>query len=388
MKNSKQDQYKKAVGHYLSPKRQDFVKDKWENPFSYKVIGTAIQNMAQQELPETIRVVDFGCGIGGGFSLMQNSLKIAGLSTTIELRYLGLDSSPNMIHVAEQKWIDSDNATFQVSDFRTDTPEQPTDIYLSCGVPYSHLTQTETRQTLGNLFRVIKRNKMRSLIVVDVLGKYSIEWVSKWKESRWPYRMSFVADRQEQEPMMMTCYYAPELISMIREVAELQKCNISSVECFDRSIMVGRHTSTREYNPSIPPYREKVNSLYEANQSTDFAELLLSNSVPKAPAPIESFFQDFSQQWNQLISIAATCAGDQLSYLDQEISLKDCSFDLASQLRQELESLQDSNSNEHFRTNIIEPILAKYLSRLEETQQRGLGASHTLIALVYVDASH
>jgi len=377
-----QDQYKNAVNHYLSPKRQDSVKTKWENPFSCTVIGKAIQKLEEQYSPKSLRVMDFGCGIGGGLVLVQNALNYVELHRK-ELSYLGLDNSLEMVKVARKKWEISPNINFQEADFSREIPEQPTEIYLSCGVPYSHLTKEETQDTLGNIFRAIKKNKTQSLVIVDVLGRYSIEWVSQWGKSRWPYRMSFVADGREQEEMMMTCYYAPELKGMIYEAAQQENCQISEIEFFDRSIMVGRHTSTLEYNSSIPPYREVINSLYELERNTDFQELLFQCPLPEAPSPVKHFFEEFSQMWNQLVIEAAECCGENLNILNK-ISLPES----VAGLKQELSQLQENYFDQSFRANVIEPTLAKYLYRLESNKQPGLGVGHTLIAVVYVNGAN
>ncbi|NMF63518.1 hypothetical protein DP113_01980 [Brasilonema octagenarum UFV-E1] len=378
-----QDRYKSAVNHYLSPKRKDSVKSEWEEPFSRTVIGQAIQKLQQTYSPKSLRIMDFGSGIGGGLVLVQNALDDIGLDGR-DLYYLGLDNSLEMVKVAKEKWADTPNVNFLETDFRLNIPDQPTEIYLSCGVPYSHLTKEESRHTLENIFKAIKKNKTQSLVVVDVLGRYSIEWVSQWDQSRWAYRMSFLAEGQEQESMMMTCYYSPELKQMIHEAAQQANCNISSLEFFDRSMMVGRHTSTREYNPAIPPYREVINSLYKSEEITDFQELLFRCELPIAPSPVNQFFNKFSQMWNQLVLEAAEFCGEHLGeHLNviHQISLPEP----VAGLKQELSRLQESNSDLHFRANIVEPTLAKYLCRLESNTQPGLGVGHTLIAILYVN---
>jgi len=377
-----QDQYKNAVNHYLSPKRQDSVKTKWENPFSHTVIGNAIQKLEEKYSPKSLRVMDFGCGIGGGLVLVQNALNYVELHSK-ELSYLGLDNSLEMVKVAREKWVSNPDVNFQEVDFSSEIPEQPTEVYLSCGVPYSHLAKADTQDTLGNIFRAIKKNKTQSLVIVDVLGRYSIEWVSQWAKSRWPYRMSFLADGQEQEEMMMTCYYAPELKDMIHEAAQQEHCQISEIEFFDRSIMVGRHTSTLEYNTAIPPYREVINSLYELERTTDFQELLFQCPLPEVPSPVKQFFQEFSQMWNQLVLAAAEFCGENL-----EIPQKTLLPKSLAALKEELSELQESYSGPSFRANVVEPTLAKYLYRLESNQQPGLGVGHTLIAVVYANGAN
>ncbi len=375
------DQYKTAVSHYLSPKRKDSVKTKWENPFSRRVIANAIEKLEDKYSPESLRIMDFGCGIGEGFVLVQDALNSIKLHTK-ELVYLGLDNSLEMVKVARKKWEDTPNVSFEEADITSEIPENPTEIYLSCGVPYSHLTEEETQDTLGNIFRAIKKNKTQSLIVVDVLGRYSIEWVSRWEQSRWPYRMSFLADAQEQEDMMMSCYYALDLKEMLEKAAKGENCEISGIEFFDRSIMAGRHTSTREYNYAIPPYREVINSLYESGRTTEFRELLLECPSAQAPSPVKQFFETFSQMWNQLVVEAAEFCGENLNIPNNVV------LPLAvAGFKKELSVLQESYCEQSFRADALEPTLAEYLHRLESTMQPGLGVGHTLIGVVYVDGT-
>ncbi len=379
-----QEQYKKAVNHYLSPKRKDSVKTQWEQKFSVTVIGNAIKELEETYSPESLKIMDFGCGLGEGFILVQNALDNVDLAEK-EVSYLGLDNSPDMVNVASEQWEEEPNVTFQVNDFRYGIPDEPTDVYLSCGVPYSHLTKEETRGCLEKICQKIQENNTQSLVVVDVLGRYSIEWVTKWEESRWDYRMSFVAeDGKSQKPMMMTCYYAPELQNMLEEAAQKTGCEIQKIEFCDRSIMAGRHTSTLEYNPHIPPYRKVINSLYDPQRTTDFQELVFSSPVPEvAPSDVQNFFDDFSQTWNQLVKETADFCGEEVE-IPQTTELPDS----LAKLKQELSELQgDSKQDKKFRAQVIEPTLADYLYKLETDLQPGLGVGHTLIALAYVDGS-
>ena len=325
--------------------------------------------------------MDFGCGLGEGFILVQNALESINLADK-QVSYLGLDNSQDMVNVASEQWESSPNVKFQVNDFRYEIPEQPSEIYLSCGVPYSHLTQAEARGSLEQICQRIKQNKTKSLIVVDVLGRYSIEWVTKWQESRWEYRMSFVADGKEQKPMMMTCYYAPDIQQIIEEAAQKENCQIQKIEFCDRSIMAGRHTSTLEYNPKIPPYRHLINSLYNSEETTDFQELILTPPSETAPSEVTEFFGTFSRMWNQLIKEAAEFCSEELE-ISETIELPES---LAG-FREELSQFKDNKQDKSFRAHVVEPTLANYLYELESTFQPGLGVGHTLIALAYVDGT-
>jgi ubiquinone/menaquinone biosynthesis C-methylase UbiE len=226
--SSETDTYKTAVNHYLSPKRQDKVKVEWESQFSknltQKVVTKLVQDLGLQE----ISVVDFGCGIGEGLTLLHQILGDLAI-TKDHIFYTGVDISPQMIKTAEEKWADEPNVRFCLQDMRDQVPDHPTQLYYSCGVPYSHLTEEETLAVLTKVFKVIKQNQTESLILIDVLGRYSIEWITKWQESRWAYCMSFLAESAEsQTPMLMSCYYAPDLQEMFEQAAMASGCEITS----------------------------------------------------------------------------------------------------------------------------------------------------------------
>lgn len=376
-----QDVYKTVVSHYLSPKRKDDVKKQWEELFSREVIAHAIDKLKWKSSPESLRIIDFGCGIGGGWTQLQNALEHLDIDKT-DVSYLGVDNSLEMVKVAQEKWEDTPNVDFQQVDFRHKIPEKPAEVYFSCGVPYSHLTPEETQTTLENIFKTIKQNQTQSVVVIDVLGRYSIEWTSQWEHRRWPYRMSFLADGEHEEPAMMTCYYAPELKQKIHAAINKAGCEVTSIEFFDRSIMVGRHTSTREYNSSIPPYRELINNLYKSDTTTDFQELLFQSEVSESsPALVQQFFQDFSQKWDCLVAEAAEFCGETLE-VEASVELPEP----IAGLKQKLSHLQEKASDsENFRASVVEPTLAEYLRALESKMQPGLGVSHTLIAVIYVN---
>ncbi|MFF9581289.1 hypothetical protein [Streptomyces achromogenes] len=62
-------------------------------------------------------------------------------------------------------------------------PDEPYDLYFSSGVPYSHLTPRELTDVLSRIFTAVRRNRTCSVVVVDVLGRYSIEWADRWDRS-------------------------------------------------------------------------------------------------------------------------------------------------------------------------------------------------------------
>ena len=377
------DTYKTAVNHYLSPKRQDNVKIKWERPFSQDLTKALVSKILLNSQQKPVSIIDFGCGIGEGLTLFNEIIKEVDFPQE-NLSYTGIDISPEMIKTATDKWQSQPNVNFLLQDFSQGIPTHPTQIYYSCGVPYSHLTKAEMSVVLGHIFRAIKQNQTNSLILIDVLGRYSLEWISQWQESRWAYRMSFLAEAaEEQEPMMMTCYYAPELAEMFQHAARETRCQISSAAFYDRSIMVGRHTTTHEYNTLIPPYRHLVNALYEPQQTTDLAQLLLTCPLPSAPEDVTEFFVKFAHEWNALIATAAHLRQD--SGFEQIPT--DTSYAEAFKTAVLAEGQSENQGKQAFSEH-LELTLAKHLRQLEIALQPGLGISHTLIGVLQVNGSN
>ncbi len=369
--------YTQGVNHYLSASRHDGVKTDWEQPFTRGVIKHAIDRTA----PKTpLSVLDLGSGTGDGLSLLMTMLEENSVPDGLRrFEYVGLDLSQDMVATAQRLHAHHQNVRFIRGDMREAVPEHPFGLYLSCGVPYSHLTRPELRQSLKNIFSVIHRNKARSAVVVDVLGRYSIEWPCNWLFDRWMYRMSFFSTDDEMPATEMSVYSADDLGQLIRQAADDASCAVTDIEFFDRSIMVGRHTTTGEYNQAIPQYRTLVNSLMDASRQTEFSQLLFNVPTDEAPANIVKFFKRFSMAWNALVAEAAAHCGE----------LQDVPKSLLQQpvhgLTKELESHRSATNGADFRSSVVEPTLAEYLRRLETVAQPGLGVGHTLTAVAYLE---
>ncbi len=370
----------KATDHYLSSSRRDGVKINWEEPFSCMVYQRAIQRIRYRH-QQPLRTLDVGAGTGDGFALLNNPyITDSGLYRPEDIQYLGLDVNSEMVRTASALYLDCDNARFQVADVRDGIPNAPFDLYLSCGVPYSHLTSDELSQTLLRLFRNVRRHGVAASLIIDVLGRYSIEWVPMWGQSWWDYQMSFFKSDGETRPMMMSFYDAAQLCRLIQEAAAAAQCPIAEMECFDRSIMAGRHTATGDFTPNLPPYRTLVNSLLDPQQTTDLKALLFELELGAAPDEVLRFFARFSVQWNSLIREAAELAGCTIPGMRAPLP------EPVRNMREDIKSQIGSRSGPGAQADVIEPILASYLQRLEASSQPGLGVGHTLIAVVSVDA--
>ncbi|CAM5722372.1 hypothetical protein SALBM135S_03652 [Streptomyces alboniger] len=199
--------------------------------------------------------------------------------------YCGLDMDEALLETARMLHRRRPEAGFVQADMRDHVPQDPYDLYFSSGVPYSHLTPAELTDVLSRIVTAVRRNRTRSVVVVDVLGRFSIEWADMWADQRWNYRMSFFqggrdADGAQAPSVPMTFWDSFGLRRVIDEACDRAGQRYEKVSFHDRSIMVGLDTQTREFNPDIPPYRLLVNRLERGDETVAPSDL----RFPRLPA--------------------------------------------------------------------------------------------------------
>lgn len=342
--------YVGAVDHYTSPQRRDAVKRIWEEPELVRVLDTALRQAAT---PVTT-VVDVGCGTGVALQLLH-ATDTYRTEPARRLKYIGLDLDHALLTIARtshEPKRDSEQVTFIAGDIRNGLPTATADLVVSSGVPFSHLTRTELTDTLTSVFRSSRHNQKPLVAVIDVLGRYSLEWVSMWNEERWSYRMSFFATDQQADATLMTTYDAHTLATCVTTAAQTAGVKIVDSTMIDRSIMVGRHTMTGDYTPDLPAWRSLMNALNEQTQRVNLDALRCTLDLPEAPKPITDFFATFISAWNSLIDQAKAVV---------------------------------AQSDDQTVLNMVQPALFGALRALELSSQPGLGVGHSLTAVVVVE---
>ncbi|NOR64390.1 MAG: hypothetical protein GQ468_00050 [Candidatus Scalindua sp.] len=168
--------------------------------------------------------------------------------------------------------------------------ERPFDIYFSSYASMSHLDKHHLVQLLKD---ICNHSSNESIIILDFLGRYSIEWPDYWNveteaEKIRDYSMSYLSLESERnvevEHFPVRFWTGDEVENLAEEIFLETKIQIELLKKFDRSILIGRHTDTRQYNPMLKPIRKTVNCLHENYMRTDLSELIIdADIIPNHP---------------------------------------------------------------------------------------------------------
>lgn len=338
--------YRGASAHYTSPGRRDEVKRHWEEPASAAVLARAVGQLPEASRRRPLRVLDVGAGTGDGLRLLRRALREHDLAVG-GLRYVGLDADPDMVATARELHRDDPEAAFEEHDVREPLARRPVDLVMSAGVPFSHLTPPEMDEALTALVAAGSGDDP-IVLVVDVLGRHSVEWPRHWGTRRWTYAMSFFSGIDEVPTSEMTTYARDDLLGAVDTAVARAGARLVGAEFGDRAVAVGRHTATLAFNDAIPRYRSLVNELLRGEADRDLGELAFDPPAGDAPAEVHAFFAAFSEAWNVRLTEAAA-----------------------------LERRVGANP----RTRVA---LARSLRALEHGLQRGLGVGHSLTGVFVV----
>jgi hypothetical protein len=253
-----------------------------------------------------------------------------------------------------------------VADFSSGLPfEEEYDLYFTSYGTLSHNNDEQTIRLLGD----IADCSDDCFVLCDWLGAYSYEWQRLWGEDWMDYRISYLPESGE-ESFPLRLMPSENVLKMVRAASD----RIKVEEIVDRSVFVGRHMDTAEYNEYCKLLRLFVNSLFEPNVRTNLEDLLITYH-PREDCPrLNRFFEDFSRHWNALIRGVMDLGGDR----EEEVEIPE--IDKLERITESYPWTDDSN----YRENVIEPQLGYALRNLEMRLQRGLGTAHGLLAILHI----
>jgi SAM-dependent methyltransferase len=295
------DAYRGAGQHYTSSVRRDWVKRAWEEPAFRRHLDAALRRAHGHGMRDGLDVLDVGCGTGIALDLLLGTPAFADGTLRLE-RATGLDLDDGLLAIAAERFTTDPRVTFVRGDMGDAPDTGPHDLVLSSGVPFSHLEAPELERALARLTSVAvaprDEDARVALLVVDVLGRYSLEWTSCWDRTRWDYRMSFFATDTDVSATPMTTWDGETLRTVIERSTSAAGARLLDLRLVDRSLAVGRHTMTGEYTPGLPRLRDLVDGLSEPDVHIEPSALRIDVELPDAPAAVLSHHAAFAAAWN------------------------------------------------------------------------------------------
>ena len=206
------------------------------------------------------------------------------------------------------------------------------------------------------------------------------------------YRISYIYSEEERDqvevpsfPLRLLC--RDEIMHMIEKASRMAGVEIRPLELFDRSVFVGRHLETGEYNRNCPQLRSAVNSLFESYVRTDLDRLLVDYVPRRTFDHLNNYFEHFFMSCNTLVKYTISLlesfdseAGtlgqvpDTLPFYPEPLKVT------METMRRVMEGIGWLSWGD-VRANVIEPVLAFSLRKLEMELARGMGVGHGLVGV-------
>ena len=391
--------------------KYDNVRIYWEDQLTRFALRPHIAGLvgACRKQGRKVRIVDLGCGAGQGFDVLT---KINKRDLDLSLHqdrvlppqdvglYLGLDLSHAMVDKGNELFAAAPNIRFGQADLRDglaaiEDNEPPFDIYFSSYGSFSHLSTAHLKSLLRDIHA---HGRDGSLVVLDLLGRNSVEWPCYWTadtadyDGFHDYSMSYLAQEfgldSDVDFFPMRFWTGQEIDRLVEDLEEDADARFQVEAKFDRSIMVGRHVDTCEYNDALRPIRRQVNRLHEDYMRTDLQELIIDRKAfPKHPDPaVNHFFDALVRDWNTLVKFCERRFKRNIATVELK-GWSDYSAPLQFAMMTMDRVINDTGWmwNGDPRANIIEPQLGYALRSLEASLQQGLGCGHGLLVVMRIE---
>ncbi len=397
--------------------KYDNVRRYWEDEITRMFLRPHLQRLLErkQAVMQRVRILDLGCGSADGYELLTGvrqresdleDVEVNLLTPNVLGHYKGVDLNEDLLVQARGIYGDNPKLEFAQADFRDGLPmpegEKPYDLYFTSYGTCSHHNDDETLIEL--LADIARRVDDYAVIFCDWLGRYSYEWQSLWtndltQNRNMDYVVSYIYEAEEREQrrdslqhlsLRLVCRQEAE--NIVAEASRRAGVEIKPLRYFDRSVLIGRHMDTAEYNRHAQPLREAVNSLHEDNVRTDFSTLLFDYAPKPGFEFINDFFEQLQMCWNRLIMYVEELLqlyDESGQHFTTEPSPIPASYppvlrNMMQRMRRVVEGVGWLETGLP-RENIIEPQLGYALRQLVIELQPGLGYGHGMVGVFEID---
>ncbi|MDO8725422.1 MAG: class I SAM-dependent methyltransferase [Candidatus Methanoperedens sp.] len=381
--------------------KKDYARKYWEDIIIKSTIRSPIEKLLAKK--SDIHVIDLGCGSGEGFELLSHvpvsqplsSGKQCFVLSPDQISYTGIDVSDSMVQQGRKNYENRNNVWFEQADLNRGFPltgEQPFDIYFSSYSSLSHLAPDMLAQLVEE---IINHAESKAFIVLDLLGKYSLEWPKYWNESRTmlPYNMAYLIPPESRNTGYIqsfdVCYWTPYMLyNLLEAAAKKAEAVIQVVRCIDRSIFVGRHMETGLFGAPRFNYRYQINRLFDRDYRGELEYLNINldwcAKFGKLQPQVWTRLQDYKEKWNCVINFveALLHGNDGMVSRLIETTIPDIS--------NELKFLTWLYRNAHrfpvvdFWASVMGPQIAVILRNIEMSLEPALGCGHGLLCVVEI----
>jgi len=390
--------------------KYDNVRRFWEDQLTGIFLRPALNDLVHEKTRrlERIRILDLGCGSGDGYDLIMGVTTkdpsiyeyiTAALTDDMLKEYVGVEINTDLLRQAEEYCKSNPKMRFVEGDLSHGLPpeihkDQPFDLYFNSYGTLSHFTNDQCVKIISDICR---HASGYALFMGDWLGRYSCEWQDLWhhpadQEYFMDYRISYIYPEEERDTVEVASFplkliSRDEIMDIVRRASRESGVEITPLAFFDRSIFVGRHLGTGDYNKNCPKLRGPVNSLFESYVRTDLESLLVDYVPRQGFEHLNNFFEMFFMSCNALVNHTIALLSEYDSESQQFRAVPEILPFYPDPLKEAMHSMRRVIEGVGWlkwgdvRSNVIEPHLGYSLRRLEMDLQPGTGVGHSLAGI-------
>jgi SAM-dependent methyltransferase len=398
----KYDKSSSLLGKY------DNVRRCWEDATTSLFLAPFLKGLTDRQTAagRKLRVLDLGCGSADGYELLlsvpspeENTISNGYvIDPGLLERYIGLDINRDLLDMAEAIYGALPTHKFVEADLTNGLPpevggEKSFDLYSTTYGTLSHFHDEENAAIIAD---IAKHAADGSIFVGDWLGRYSYEWQDLWgnppdQEYFMDYRISYIYSEEARQHADIASFplrlmTRQEILAVIDQAARQSGITIEPLAFFDRSILIGRHMDTGDYNANCPKMRINVNSLFEPHLRTDLSSLKIDH-VPRAGYDeLNSFFDHFFTSVNDAVACASLLFAGRKGEAEGMARAASGNKPLAEAMQTMIATADAMRAINWVdaRADFLEPLLGYCLRKLEMELQPGSGVGHGLVGIFQI----